>query len=743
MKKLFVIPLIGVGVLILSLVYIANMNVVNLLVSGTDYGGGGQEQFSPDNLDGIVNHEELASNINAGVSSTTMESLQSGLMSSGGGKLNLLWILQNAADINKESYAYQLLEVYSKLEQGEYNNLTHHVSPEAIAGSHFNETGLSSFVVPSTSGFGKMVSGNLGQTVNGKKLTLENAQKSDVVRSAGTSVWKDANTDGMPDGPFQIESGKQDNSNANKNRVDKVYDLYNFVDAANVVDAKFSKIAAKVAESGATPDSRAISVLFAFAHNRGDSGVGRMMFGLPYSAKRGVINYSNYLARQELGTMNPEELQIALQFPKDFIKWYDNSNIPLEKIAGNVERSRGLAALIVLANGGFINSKLSPASTKAIQSVPDDVIKKLFSGHSRATIVNHINSNFVKKPWDVLKMSRSQYDKIYGSSVINNQYEEIYRFNVNWYNTLFYIDPSVKSTNYKAGENIVVRAVEGIAAGYMIDVGVAGTYVLLEIALEAGIKSLTDGTVVDPSNPQEYYKTIQDNGGETYNPAGAADGNFGKFLDGLGLTGKLTEPQQAQIEAMYIVSGAPYSQPKRGQVYSGSALYLDCSSMATIGLFLDPQIKSYVDTGFIKSGGWLKSTKKTKAVKGVTYDAKVVQLDGNGKPMAPSTSINTAHQKTDEGWLGLLQTGDIVNGRAGNNGHVWTYLGKNNSGKTMVLTQDVSKVGAKFSKYEPGEHFTMQAAYYGTSSGMGLMPLYGDTRKTKIYHAMRPVYNLR
>ncbi|MFF2798148.1 hypothetical protein, partial [Lysinibacillus xylanilyticus] len=70
-----------------------------------------------------------------------------------------------------------------------------------------------------------------------------------------------------------------------------------------------------------------------------------------------------------------------------------------------------------------------------------------------------------------------------------------------------------------------------------------------------------------------------------------------------------------------------------------------------------------------------------------------------------------------------------------------------------VLTQDVSKVNAPFSRYNPGQHFTIQAAWYanlknaggsgGENSGrMGLMPLWGDTSGAP-YHAMRPVYNLK
>lgn len=751
MKKLIIIGSIAVFVVTVSLLSLANMNVINLLVSDTSYGNGASENFNHKG-----NEEEPYNPAKYDIESgDALESLQSGLLGSGGGggSLNLLWLLQNAKDPNKESYAYQLLQAYAKLENGEFNNYPKHVTAEAMAGSHYNETRLASFVVPVTSGFGKASSGILGKTVNGKKITLENAMRADVAGTnpgGATAVWKDANGDGYPDGPFQIEEGRYPDTNANKNRTDKKYDLYNFVDSANVVDSKFSAIAVKVAESGSAADARAIAALFGMYHNRGASGVGRMLYGLPYTNRSGVISYSQYLKHSTLESMTSDELQAALAFPKEFMKWFDASNIPLEEIVGGSQKSRGLAALLILGNGGFYDKEVGSASAKNFESLSDNVIGKVFPGQTRKTIVKYVNKNHVKKPWTVLGMSKGEYDKIYASSAISSNYEEIYRSSSGM-NTAFYIDKKVTSNNYKAGNHVVVRAIEGIAAGYMIDVGVAGSYVIVELAMEAGIKSLTNGGVVDPSNPQAMYQSL-DSG--TYNPAGAATGNFGKFLDGLGLTGKLSVTQQAQIQALYEYSGGPYSQARRGSTYKDGLLYLDCSSFASIGLYMGlGSNKQFVTTATVNNGVWLKSTAKTNPVNGKTYPAKVVQLDKQGNPMKESTTVDNSQRRKDTEWLNYLQTGDMVNGRGSNGGHIFTYLGKNNTGKTIVLTQDVSKVNPQFSKYNPGEHFTIQAAWYanlknagGTGSDnsgkMGLMPLWGDTSGSP-YHAMRPVYNLK
>lgn len=760
MKRIIIFVSTISFLLLLTLVSMANMNVLNLLIFGSDYAGGSNskmEAFDADDSQEDNSSEDGASKNT--VSDSALETLQSGLLAGAGGgtgSLNLLWLLQNAKDPNKESYAYQLLEAYSNLGQGKYNNFNYHATVESLAASHFNETHLASFVVPTTSGYGKATSGILGKNINGKKITLENAMKSDIVgnvSNTGDGVWYNANGDGGPDGPFQIEAWGQPNTYANKLRSDKKYDGYNFIDALNVVDGKYNEVASAVNGTGATVDPRVINMLYGVYHNRGLGGLVYLLYGLPYTNNSGLYNEGAYLHDTTISTMSPERVADTVKFLEDFIKWYDKSNIPIEDVVGSNGKGRGTALLLMLANGGFISKPLGNQAGKDVRSLSNNVISKLFPGQTNKTITAYVNNNYVKKPWDVLGMSKSKYDKIYGTSVIRENYEEIYR-NDKGQNTVFYIDKSVTSDNYKAGENVVVRAMEGIAAGYILNTGLNGAYVTLSIAIEAGIKSLTDGTVVDPSNPQIFYGTL---GTDTYNPAEAATGNFGEFLEGLGLAGKLTEPQQAQVQAMYEYSGGPYSQPKRWSQTEDGHYYLDCSSFASIGLHMgmNAQAKSpNPTTAEIKNGLWQKSKNKTAEVNGKTYPAKTVQLNKNGKPMSESNLVNTtaSYSRKDSDWLNYLQTGDIVNGNYGS-GHVFTYLGKNNTGKDMVLEQHISKVNAQFSKYKPGAHFTMQAAWYsnqknagGTgkeySGKMGLMPLWGDTTGN-LYQAFRPVYNLR
>ena len=743
MKKLIVLIGVGIAFLVVVALSLANMNVINLMVADTSYGGGsGNEAFNP-------NAKTPGDAPLTQFSDESLESLQSGLLGNGGGggSLNLLWLLQNAVNPDKESYAYQLLNVYSNLENGKYNDLPYHISPEAIAGSHFNETNLASFVTPTTKPYANATSSILGKTINGKKITLENAKREDIVgnvTNTGRGVWADkaqGGGDGYPDGPFQIINGRQPDHHSDKNRSDRRYDLYNFVDAANVVDSSYNQIAKTYAESGATPDPRAIQMLTALAHNRGDAGVGWSLFGLPYDSNNGSL--SKYLKHNTIASMTAEELNIAAQYPKDLLKWFDATNIPLEAVAGNSGKSRGLGLLLNLANGGFIDTPLQSASVKNIQSLGDDIINKVMPGQNKNTIIAHINNTYVKTPWSVLGMSKSEYDKVYGSSGYSI-YEQGFSIPQGHnQNTSFYIDKSLKSSNYKAGEHVVVRAIEGIAMGYVLDSGILGTYVVLNIALEAGIKSLTNGSIVDPSNPSSIYQKKEEEG--VYNPAGTATGTYGKFLEGLGLAGKLSVTQQAQIKAIYEVSGGGYSQPKRGTKAPNGTWYMDCSAMATIGLFMDPHRRQFEYTGSIMDGAWLRSTGQTAVVDGKTYSTKVVQLDKNGKPMAESNKFNFTQTMKDKDWLAKLQTGDIVNGRTGGSGHVWTYLGQNNTGKTVVLTQDVSRVSAKYSKYEPGQHYTIQASGYAMTSGgnmMGLSPMLADS-SGRAYHAMRPIYNIK
>ena len=744
MKKILILSSIGLFFLVAILVSMSNMNVLNLLIFGSEYSGGSAfEQFDveEDKEGNDLNEEEETSD-------ATLEALQSGLTAiSGGGALNLLWLLQNAGEVNKESYAYQLLQIYSNNYAGKYNNHPYHITPEAIAGSHYNETKLASLAVPSVSGYGKANGGILGKTINGKKITLENAMRSDIVGNvshSGEGVYTDVHGDG-PDGPFQIEVFAQSNSYANKARGDNKYDGYNFVDALNFVDGKYSSIASSLAQAGVTADPRAVNILYGAYHNRGIGGMVYVLFGLPYTNQSSLYNEGNYLHNTTIEGMSAERMKDMLAFPEDLLEWFDKSNIPIEKIVGNNGDNRATALLLILKNGGFINKPIGNQTRLDIQRLDKDVIQKLFPGHDNNSIINHINANYVKKPWDVLGMSKSQYDKIYGTSVISSNYEEIYRNSVGQ-NTVFYIDKNVTSDNYKAGENVVVRALEGIVAGYMLDVGLNGAFVTLSIALEAGIKSLTDGTVVDPSDPSAFYVTIQEG---AYNPAAEATGDYGKFLDAVGLNGKLTETQQAQIKALYDVSGGPYSQGSRFSDAGNGALVLDCSSMCAIGMYLGDVAtakKESANTRAIRAGLWQRNTKQTAEVNGKKYTAKTVQLDKNGKPMEESNSVQTSakYSRTDSAWLPYLQTGDIVNGVGANGGHVFTYLTQNKTGKNMVIEQHISKVGARFSKYKPNEHLTMQAAYYAHSydaGKMGLMPLMPDTSYAQ-YQAFRPVYNL-
>lgn len=732
-------------------VSLANLNTINLLLSGSDAATSPMSAF---NVNG--NDEDETYNPNKKDGGNLGEYLQSGLSGGGGGTggLNLLWILQNAKDPDKESYAYQLLEVYSNLQHGKYNNYEYHIAPEAIAGSHKNETGLTSFVTPKVSGYGKVTSGILGQTINGKVITLENAMKEDIIGHAekSGSVWADKDSnggDGCPDGPFQVIQCNQSDTNANKQRGDGKYDLYNFVDAANVKDMKYNTIATSYAETGSTPDARALMMLSALDHNRGSSGVGWNLFGFPYdvsTSKSGGA--SKYLKHSTIASMTPDQLEVAAMFPKDLLRWFDAANIPLElMMTGDNATGQGTGLLLVLANGGFIDIPLQKTAANNVKGLDNGIIEKIFPGQTNKTIVDYVNNNFIKQPWDVLEMSKSEYDKIYGSGPYTN-YEEGYSTPEGLYrNTAFYIDKSVKSDNYKAGENIVVRAVEGIALGYLLDVGVIGVHTIIQIALEAGIKSLTDGTVVDPSNPQTLYEKIAPESSGKFNPAQAESGNFGKFLDALALTGTLTELQQAQVKAMYEISGGYYYQnPLRGTMSPTGVIYTDCSYYASVGLHLGKVVTDpYPITSDIGNGVWITSKQKTNPVNGTEYPATVVQLDKSGNLMKGNTKSDKTQHMHDKSWPDKLIAGDMLVTKE--KGHIMTYVGQNNTGKDMVLPPDISRVNAERSTVKAGEHFFMHAMGRNgnTTNLMGLTPHISPYRdQTKAQHiAFRPTYNIR
>ena len=763
-------------------VVLANMNTVNLLIAGVtyDYGSGSEIAANMENFDvteeakkaGLKDDEYGFDNMLSadGQWMQIIEEVTIGGSSTGssGGGINLLWLLQNGKDADKSSYAYQLLEVYAKNEQGVYNNNKYHVSPEAILGSHYNETRLGSFPVPNPTGFagGKIASG----------VHLEDTTKAHAAGGGG-SVYKDVNSDG-PDGPFQIEifsSGKSEH--ASKKRGDGKYDAYAFVDSLNFVDSKYNVIAEKmVAATGTKPDMRVVAALFALDHNRGESGAGWMTFGLPYS-NTGGIKGSNYLKNSTVASMTGEQLKAHYYYPTKMLNWFDKYNIPVEKVIG---KTRGLAPLLVVANGGFLDMPLKQQTLNAINGLPEDVIHKVYPGKSTSEVIAILNAS-VKKPWDYMGMSKSAFDKIYGTGAISDNYEALYQLKSGGYNNLFWTDKSIQSDNYKAGTNTLIGSLEGIAAAYMLDTAAMGTYVMLKVAQTAGIESLLDGTVIDPTNPSNLYQGTQGTGGSTelitkkvvkwvrvntataqpmtvtaevakpvsYNPAAAGvDGNFAQFLGELNLYGKLTKSQLGAIETVYDIAGGPYGQtnPRRGSTTKDGRRVTDCSLWASYSFFMDnSKDVGWTTAGIKNSAIPLVSTKQTKPYRGTVWNAKAVQITKTGKSMAPSKKFDYGQAMEDWQWVDVMKTGDMANGNSGS-GHIWIYLTKNTTNKNFVIPLEVSKSAPDHSTYKPGQHISYESSGFLLKRGnkMGLQPKgkpYSFDSTTKAYVAFRPTYH--
>lgn len=731
MKK-FVLLFGLLGALIIVLISTSSRsNVINLLVDGTTSTGGGSSASTT----------SKSATYTAGDSEVQEDSQSfiSGLTPTSGGGINLLYLLQNASALNTDSYAYQLLQAYSNLSNGKYNDYEFHISPEAIIGSHMNETKLTSFLVKSYSLGQKDKSPSpLGKEVNGKIISLENATKKDIIAlgllcSGGNyAVCADAGShDGIPDGPFQIVNGNQSSDIADKTRSDKTFDPYSFVDAMNFTDRTYSNIAAKFAKTGGTLDGRALTMLSAVAHNRGDSGVVQLLYGLPYS-KSGI---NSYIKKSTINSLSGEELKLAVKYPTDLLAWFDQSNIPLEAIDGN-EAGSGAGLLLNLAHGGFLDIPLQSTSVKDITNLGDTVIKKIFPGQTKKTIISYINSTYVKNPWDVLEISKSEYNRIYSGSSSN--YEQYFSTSGGYNrNTSFYIDKSLTSSNYKNQDGaVVVRAIEGIAMGYMFNTGVTGTYTLLQLAIDAGINSLTDGSVIDPSNPANLYQSSSEG---TYNPV-SAEPNFDAFLAQIAMSNQLTAAQYNQLSIMYKWSGATYSQSNRGVLDSRGIPYLDCSAFVHLGLFMMdelPKNKSFAATSTIMAGAWMKDNWVTYGDQ--KYNTRVYQLDKTGKPLMdnrtkPDKSL-TYSNATD--WGKYLQPGDILV----YNGHVVTFVGQNITGRTINIDPALGKISgsskAYNSSYKPGDYMMFAAS--STANASSIRHLWGENP----YVALRPAYNIK
>lgn len=699
-------------VIVVTAVSMANMNVVNLLVSDTTYGSdGSSEMFT--NKEQEVDRQYLKGTTLEGEGSMdgVQESIQSGL-GSGGGELNLLNLLQNAKDIDKKSYAYNLLDVYAKLSGGVYNDYKHHVASSALAGVHYNETKLATYINPSPKGYGK------GDQTNGK--SLDKAYEKDKVGGGGP-VYVALGTDkSCPDGPLQILSCNP-GTPIDKRDGKRKYDPYHFPDNLNFVDASYAKII-KANGNKEFSSKLAPTAYTSLEHNRGEAGVIRLMYGQAYNTQGG-------LSGSTVGQVPKKDLPKILKIFTMVQNKMKKANVPLEDMTGDATGySLGMVTLGMLACGGFIEEPLKRNTANGIANIPNSVVKKLFPGQTSKTIAGHINSKYVKKPWDVAGMSKSEYAKIYKMTA--DKYTGMADPGGDR-NYVLLFHKGVKVDNYSSGKNrTLMTAFDGVSAAHWYESTMNGEYILLQIALAAGIKSLTQDELVDPTNPQKLDKSNADNG--QYSPSIDGTGNFKKLMKKIGVSKSLSKGTQLQFNAMYEVSGGTYSLTTRGTKSSDGKLITDCSVFTTIGFEQGKRKGSaYPNTRNIVShmlGG-------VKTKKGMKATAKQVKTDGT----LASKYKSGAYTKTDEKWNDILKPGDIVNASAN---HVYTVIRKNRTGKTVTVSPELSKTTAKGSTIPPGTTMTFESSIYQRDRGdkMGFGHHGYDTSGSP-YEAFRPSYS--
>lgn len=736
MRKLILGVAIVAGFLTLMLIAASsNGNVVNLLLDGNTAisGGTGSTPAQRANATGAASED-------TGVTGST-QSFVSGLEPTNDGSLNLLYLLQNSGELDPDNYAYQLLQAYSDLSAGKFNNFAYHATPDVIAGSHQNETKLGTFLVPEYKlGQENKKPSPLGQSVNGRKVTVSNATKSDIqalglMKSVnnGQSVWYDSNDDGYPDGPLQVIAGNQGKELANKERGSGSYDLYSFPDSMNFLDKAFNDASKTIIGVGLTPQPAVVSMLSGLDHNRGSGGVVQILFGFPYWEKN--VKTSSVFNKTSFDGLSKKQVEAAIKYLQDLNNWFIKSNIPYDELDDD-QKVQGIGLLLNLANGGFLDTPLQKNSKKQISDLKDSVIQKIFPGQNNKTIVDYVNSNFVKNPWDQVGMTKGEFKETYGLNA--DTYEHTFSDRYGYArNTSFYVDKSLTSDIYKGGSNVpVLRAVEGISMGYMLNTSVTGNNVLMNIAKDAGIKSLDAPSVTDPTNPNMIYQNAPK---DTYNPV-AADGDFDKLLEYFGMTGTLTKAQYGQLSSLYRILGSEYSQAERGSMGPNGVVYTDCSYLAFVGLrMLDslPKGNATTSTNAIVDGSLLYD--KNVTYQGSTYNARVYQLDLKGKPLKDN------RKKLDEklvykdvnSWSKYLIPGDMLVYR----GHIVIFMGQNKTGKTITVPKSIGKLGGESvtynSTYDPGEYVMIAAS--GSDKLASIRQMWGG----KPYMAIRPAYNIQ
>lgn len=591
---------------------------------------------------------------------------------------------------NEQQLKKELVEMYVRSAQGELDSAGYHVIPSALASMHANESHNATLLD--------------GHYKDASDMTLAGFT-GDMRKARGLSgsVYKDANGDGYPDGPFQIERGAP---NGNEGRISKLngkdssvgrgFDVVYFPDQLSWVNYDFSEIMGMYSEAGR--DETAVQMMLASAkHNRGS--VDAQAFGIPYATKSKAGEYVN--------ASSDETYREASVLFRDISNMYNRLRPPLGRMDNPDQTTLGVC--LALKSGWYIAGDMNDMRSALRQG--SAYITAVFPESSNDPVA-WIADNYVKLPWEVAGMSREEYSRIYGMNTTN--YEDHYN-----HNFLFKVESRTSSAYLQkragGGDPPVVHAWDFIPLGHMTASVLMGETILLQLMVEAGMPTDIDGVSIDPTNPTTAYKAFRKSNPSSYDPSATNPDMGEKFKQLLAMVGiNPTPAQQMVLYSVYQNLGGKYSQPDRGKFMLGTKTpgrrWFDCSSLTAVALGLgqvsgNPPMMKYA----FASGQFYSYAVGQRALS-AEFEGK--EYDTTMHVVSDTARHYRQFSNHPEYVSGGLQPADIFT--VSTSGHTYMLLGV--AKRPFTLTMDISmngKLDADHATANVGDQITLEATSDG------------------------------
>lgn len=453
---------------------------------------------------------------------------------------------------NAAKLAQEKLILYVMAENGELDNAAFRMPASVFAAKHQNETSGATFL-----------DNDYLKTEN-HTLTIFDSSLKGSISNTGGSVFIDNGGDGLPDGPFQFEQGNRDIStkstlNGANTDSSRAWDVYFFPDNLAAINYSTS-VEAEDYNLSLSDDPRLVGMYSSAKHNRGSYF--KQAWGIPYDNTGKKVNFSTYV---NTGSTSAEtKVQVNASF-NSLIDTFDRVKPSFTK--GGDTDMRALAIYLALCDGWYIDAEGFSKTSKVqacITSYPtwfDTLVPESYSG----TTTQYISETYVRNAWDVVGLSKSEYDKIYGTSTYTyySAYSYTSLFKVEDYTSSLYIN---KMPN--GSDPYVIHVWDEVCLGHIAGSAFTGEMVLLELLIKAGLTHI-DGIEIDPNNPSAYYSNITGEIPGTFNPIGGdvdLSANFTEVLSKLGIS--TTNERMLSLYHVYTQLGTKYWYGAVGNIVS-------------------------------------------------------------------------------------------------------------------------------------------------------------------------------